>query len=468
MGTEPYTYRLGIALLGKGSTNHLHRKEVVSACQGQGIQVIFLVRKDYYEIIEKIPHCQYRAVTFEPIQGWRTHLYSLFEHIRNLYPINDPGRAAYFKLYNRYKRSTRFRFFTVLYNFIGRFQWMMKLFVFCGGFLSQSENINGLSPREIDQLLLLGIGTASSELEGHFTWWAQQYNLSVVHIVGNYDNLSSKGFRGVDVNRLLVWGPNMINDAVGIHGISKDKITAIGPLRYNINLNLLNTEKDEFFRSIGFDPNKKTILFAGFLFEFHYFEMLEIFREINSNKSKYQMIFRLYPNKHFMNSPYVKTLIDYASQVSGVYVSLADPHYAKGVRNQSVLQIEEYELWNSLKSCDVVVNIYSTISLEACIFDTPAINMWYFGEPSPAFARTPLNFDYAALFHNRRITSYGAIRTALNRKELLVYLKDALKNPERLSSQRKHTVEVECGALDGKACERLVVACRKEYEAHLL
>ena len=90
--------------------------------------------------------------------------------------------------------------------------------------------------------------------------------------------------------------------------------------------------------------------------------------------------------------------------------------------------------------------------------------MWYFPPPLGVFSRNSVYRDYSQLFHNRRITSYGAIKTARSREELISLIRDALAHPEALSIQRRQTVEDECGLLDGKACERLVDACIKEYK----
>ena len=186
--------------------------------------------------------------------------------------------------------------------------------------------------------------------------------------MGNYDNLSSKGFRGISIDRLLVWGPNMRDDAIRLHGIPPERITMIGSIRYNSNSNLLVHDKNTYIKSLGLDPTKKTIRFAGFMLEYHYFEMLEIYEQLLNEGDNVQLILRIYPNKHLMNSVYIKPLLDYSNRFPNIYVSLADPNYGSGDRDREVLQIEESELWNSLNRCDVLINVFSTISLEAIVY----------------------------------------------------------------------------------------------------
>ncbi len=457
-------HNLAIALLGKGSTNHLHRKEVVDAFRERGIDIQFFVRDDYKDILKKLDGCKYSAVSFKENKGIQLHLKFVCEYIRKLYPIQDPGRKAYYKLLSKYKQAKRFRVFDFVYKIFARSKFVVRALVVVEGMLARQDTVQGLDPASIDQLMLLGVGTVSSELEGHMTWWARRNGIPVVNLIGNYDNLTSKGFRGVPIDRLLVWGPNMRDDAIEYHAISVDKITEVGPVRYNINRKLLDVDRRDFIQSLGLDPDKKTILFAGFFFEFHYFEMMEVYHQLLADGIDCQLILRLYPNKILMSSVLMTPLLEYVEQSEGVYLSVGDPDYKKGAKGKSVLQIEEYELWNSLNASDCVINIFSTISLEACIFDTPAINMYYFQNPFVGLARAPLYYDYEKLFHSRRLVSYGAIKTTRNRGELIGEIKNALENPSQLRQERKKTVELECGELDGDACHRLADATLMEYQ----
>jgi hypothetical protein len=260
-----------------------------------------------------------------------------------------------------------------------------------------------------------------------------------------------------------VWGPNMRDDAVRLHGIPPERITMVGSIRYNGIPRVLEPDKKAFVRSLGLNPDQKIILFAGFMLEFHYFEMLELYDSLRRQGEPWQLILRVYPSKGFMGSVYMKPLLHYARSLPGVYVSLGDPHARAGVRDREVLQIEERELWNALNCCDVLVNQFSTISLEGCIFDKPVINMWYFQRASKAMGRAPVFTDYSLSFHNRRIVSYGGIRTAQGRKELVALIRDALDHPDALAAERRETIRYECGVLDGKACDRLAEACLHEY-----
>jgi hypothetical protein len=351
----------------------------------------------------------------------------------------------------------------VFFQLCARYAWLVKHLVSLEKILCKSVCPQIEPEVRFDQILLLGLGYKDSEQEGDLTWWSLRNDISVVHIVGNYDNLTANGYRGVPVSRLLVWGPNMRKDAISIHGIESDRVAVIGSIRYNALNEKLRTgyllPKEEFLSEIGLDPKKKTLLFAGFFFESHYFEMLECLKELNEAGYDFQLILRIYPNKMFMSSIYLEPLLCFSKSTKNVVVSLADPNYKSGEREKNVLQIEEHELWNGLNCCDCLINIYSTIAIEGCMFDKPTIYMGYFPDHPGNFVKRPIYYDYASNPHNRRLASYNAIEKASNRVELKNKIIEAISNPSRLTAERRHVVEDEIGIIDGNAHYRLVENC---------
>lgn len=112
------------------------------------------------------------------------------------------------------------------------------------------------------------------------------------------------------------------------------------------------------------------------------------------------------------------------------------------------------ELSYLLHYCDVMVNYFSTISLEAAICDLPVIHIGYdtftYGH----------RFTMTTAFqqrqtHNLRKLRLVASRVAKNEKELIQYLGDYL-NDRTLDQDERHDYAVsECGEVDGKAGARL-------------
>lgn len=339
---------------------------------------------------------------------------------------------------------------------LARYKWIMRATVslegLIYGLIDKAEDLKGL---KVDKLLMLGVGTSSDPATTRLSWWAIRNKIQVIHFVGNYDGLSSKGYRGFPIAHLAVWGEQMKRDAIDRHDVPETGITMIGALRYNLISTSETRDRNAFFKRMGLDFAAATIVFAGSSYDFHYFEMLGAFKQLKQILGrKLQLIIRIYPDKNILDSAYIEVLMDYAGRCDDIWISVGDPKFKQRAGREEVLQIEESDLWNILEFADVVVNIYSTLTLEACMFDKPVINMWYFHEAARAL-KQPIYFPYPLAQHIRRVEASGAVTTATSRKELIEQLRDSIKNPDRHSTARKNLVKVECGCLDGAAAERL-------------
>ena len=453
-------YRLMIALIAKGSMNNLHREDIVEVFRARGVDVGFLVRDDYLDLFERIPGCRYLTCQF-PQESGRNGFWKHFcRYMRSLYPVAAEGRRGTEPL----KRPWKKRITQNLIEWLSHFRIVMRLVRKLERRLFSPIDIEGISAQDMDQLLLLGVGAHGSEHESALTWWAKQRDIAVVHMIGNWDTFTSKGYPGAPVDTCLVWGSVMHRDAVSMHDIPEHAIEEIGRLRYDCLKDTIVQSREQFFERIGLDPERPTIMYAGPLSADQYFEMLAAFEEMNDEGQNLQIIFRLYPHKNFMHSPYAKPLINYAKSLDDVYVSLGDPDYRVGRRDEAVPKIEQFELWHSLFYCDVVINYFSTVALEACFFDKPILSLAYRPQSDYGWIHPPKYADHPGLTHNRRLREYGAVHMVMSREELKAALSKALENSAIGAPVRRKTVELELGNLDGKVADRLADACLRNYQ----
>lgn len=457
-------YRLLIPLIAKGSMNNLHRSDIVDAFRDRGVEVNFLVREDYVSLIKTIDGVRYLTCRFPDEIGIKGIIRRFLRYLRSLYPIGAIGRRE------TRPRTQRFRMkaahFTV--EFIARFKLTMRLIKWIEKYFYLNEIVEGISVDDFDQLLLLGVGADGSEHESKLTWWARQKGISVVHVIGNWDTLTSKGYPGVRVDTLLVWGPVMKRDAAVLHDIPEERIKMIGAVRYDSLKETIIEQKEDFLKKCGLDPDKNTIFFAGPLSGDQYFEMLKVYECLFETDGHYQMIFRMYPNKKFMESAYVKPLIQYARSLPGVYVSIGDPDYRIGSKKKAVLKIEQYELWHAFEHSDVVVNFFSTAALESCLFNKPVISMNYRPVEDYGWLSPPVYADHASLPHNQRLKDYNAVQRVSSREEFIKAVRTAIHHPDRYSEGRSIAVDQELGILDGHVIERLVDSFCNAYCEHQL
>ena len=172
--------RVGIALLGKGATNHLHRPEVVDAFRRGGAQVIFIVREDYSALLEHIPGCIYTSCRFREARGLRAYVHGLFRYVRRIYPTSDRGvREFHRRLARAY--GLKQRVMHELLSIVARWRVVMLAIVRIESRLYPHDMVEGLNPSDFDELLVLGTGIYGTELEGVLSLWAEHHHLPVVH-----------------------------------------------------------------------------------------------------------------------------------------------------------------------------------------------------------------------------------------------------------------------------------------------
>ncbi len=454
---ENSQYRIAIPMMGKGVTNHIHRPEIINAFLEQGIELCFFVRPDYFDIIDRYPGCRYLSCSIPVVRENKRHIAGFFEYWRSLYPARDPGRKIRFRELNA-ARSCFSRVRNNLLAWCAGSRRIMQLALMVEEWLlTQAENID-IDETDFNLVLMMGIGTQGTRPEAAFARWARHHRIPVLQIIANYDGLSSKGFRGTQVDALMVWGEAMQEDAVNLQGIPASRVQKIGALRYDHLQAREHTARDTFWRQRGLDPESKIILFAGGRNEQHYFEMLSAFEELSTYNAGYQLVVRVYPKKSLLRSAAMMYFLRVAGAMPGVYVSIADPSFEKGAEDKEVLVVEEEELWSLIKHCDLLVNLYSTIALEACLFDKPVINMWYFSSIGMT-VRQPVYIPYPQIYHIRKFVEYGASCQATDREQLIELIQSEAEHPESRSQQRQLAVKKELGPLDGKVSSRLVEYC---------
>ena len=105
-----------------------------------------------------------------------------------------------------------------------------------------------------------------------------------------------------------------------------------------------------------------------------------------------------------------------------------------------------------LRNSKVLVCFYSTLILEAALFDIPLVNISY---DAKGFAKNKNNSAGREYEHIKRLFSYGAVSEVLRKEDLIWIINENLTNPQLLSQNRKKIYEAECGINKGKAGETL-------------
>jgi len=124
-------------------------------------------------------------------------------------------------------------------------------------------------------------------------------------------------------------------------------------------------------------------------------------------------------------------------------------------RSQSERQITEWV--NTFRHADVVVNLSSTVTVDAAIFDRPVVNLDY--DPEPGRPHQELVKEVNHLWtHFKPIAESDGVWLAGDPVELVEAVRTYLARPELHREGRRWIAEYVCGYLDGRCGERMAEA----------
>ena len=274
---------------------------------------------------------------------------------------------------------------------------------------------------------------------------ARRNKCKIISIPHSWDNSSTTGYRGVLPDRVITWNDNMTKEIEIFHDVPKDHIYTGGIAHwdtYFTHQNLFYDRKD-FFKKHMLDANLKLLFYAMSApkhFERRFDVIQGILHAIKSNSihPKAQLLIRFHPNHLQQCGTQVSLRQEYQSLMNqieteyGNYVKFWIPKVPHLNETTSLAMTDMFEMAEGIANCDIVVQEYSTLILEAAVFDKPVINIsmynWRQGLPSSTFE----------LFtHLQHILSYGSLRTAKTFDEFTEITNEYLHDPHTDSENRK-------------------------------
>lgn len=287
---------------------------------------------------------------------------------------------------------------------------------------------------------------------------AQRHGAKVVSVILSWDNPSSKGMAGAKADYVVAWTENMKRELVTYHDLDPDRIFVGGvahfdlhfagkcPLEWSLLRQYLNLESDR--RLIVFGTASPTVYR-----EFN----LEVVRVLGAAIAQdrfvkpCQILVRVHPL--YLGRPVRradKSTIEELQRVASSFphVVLDLPESRSEKLGFDLALSDMHKLRVILENASALVSLFSTLMLEASIFDVPIVNVAFdqFNEK--------LQDTYSARAkepHIRRILETGGTRTA-NSSEELVKLINRYLADTALDAEGRLRIRInECGPKPGSA-----------------
>ncbi len=460
--------KVAIPIMGKMATRSFHMPHFQKALQRHDLSPVFLIPDHYFDLFP-LPQGRYLPLHDGEYQAFIRNQ-KLLPQLMTLRRFLTPTQSASLLLREFLESRIvseapipRVLLHGFLLNTVRRLPGVGRVTNWLEAFLYPTS----LQKKHLDQsgihcVVTPGMGSQGFEVEGLLAREAAALCIPVAAAITNYDNLTSRGFRGLMPDLLAVWSREMAREAREYHHVPARRIQITGPIQFDRYFTRLRMSREEFLLTKGLDPSRKTILFAGSRNVFHDYHFYQLVKD--QQLPPCNIIFRPYPVAPAIAATSAwHALRALISTLPSIYLSdplveSSDTLSAETVQSACPDAAEETDtLHYLLRYSDVLINFFSTISLEALICDLPVIHVAYDEYASGLRAGHLLKFR---LRHdlNKRKVQHESTRIAKSPKELLRFIDMYLQDRSLDQEKRKEYALFECEYLDGKASERFVSA----------
>lgn len=288
---------------------------------------------------------------------------------------------------------------------------------------------------------------------------AKRRGIRTVGMMRGWDNFTSKGFLRCPPDLLLVQNRTMREEAYHLNSFPREKTRVVGfPQWDHYGDSSWFMSKEELAGIFGVDPNKPWVVYFGGGLMADLFNLPErgdhllmIRDAIKRNElPDVQLLIRPHPGLAHKDN-----LRADAKMVGPVLL------FASGWKFTTH---EMKLLMNLIRVSDVILNMGSTIALEAAIFDTPAILVAFNGYETdaelPWHKRLSVAMDNTKHYHED-VEGTGGVWRVNNEQELIAAVKGYLENPALHHEGRTRLVTKLVGPTDGQAGKRIFDALKE-------
>jgi hypothetical protein len=285
---------------------------------------------------------------------------------------------------------------------------------------------------------------------------AKNLGIPTIAFITSWDNLSTKGRMVFKYDGYLLWSEQAKRELHHFYPESR-KVPAyvVGAPQFDVFFQTqFHQTREEFCILQRLNPKIPIILHAlgspNFLKEQHSALYLAE-RVARGDLGDVQLLVRPHPIHD--RGTEAELLCGYGPRVIVQHTS--DPCLAVNSRFQDENQIKEWV--NTFRHADVVVNLSSTVAIDAAILDRPVVNLDY--DPEPGRPNQALVEEVNHLWtHFKPVAESGGVWLVNSPEEMVDAVRTYLAHPELHREKRRWIAEYVCQHLDGGCGQRMAAA----------
>lgn len=284
---------------------------------------------------------------------------------------------------------------------------------------------------------------------------ARRYGANVLSFVLSWDNTTTKGIAGAKIDHVVAWTQTMRRELIDFHDFDPGDIFIGGVTQYDEYVKEQNLySREEIFVKMGLDPNRKTLFYClesptQYPWNLKLLDLMARLIKENAFSKPCQVLARLHPiyfrikDEKFRFQKDIDALKELQNKYPHMHFDY--PEILSQKMSFDMPKSEVLKLGSLLKNSDIMICFYSSMMIEASIFDMPIVNIaLYHKNDLPNEVMGNHN-------HNKRVLATGGVRTVYDEKSLVESINTYLDDPSTDRSGREKIVEHETGPNRGMA-----------------
>ena len=305
--------------------------------------------------------------------------------------------------------------------------------------------------RDLRPDVMLATGPFQFEQPGVFAA-ARKLGIPTLAYIPSWDNISTKARMVFDYDGYVVWSEQEKKELHDAYPLSRKRpVYVCGAPQYDIFFQTrFHRSRTDFCATQGLDPKLPIIVYAigspNFLKE-HY-GAIDLAKQVEHGAlGDVQMIVRPHP---IHDNAEMQEMFKGFSRVT----LQSSPNAGKELTQRSQDASQLIEWVNTFRHADVVVNLSSTVTIDAAIFDRPIVNLDF--DPQPGKQDQQLIKDVNHSWtHFKPIAESGGVWLVNDLDEMIEAIHAYLRDPSLHRAERRSIAEYVCGHLDGRSGERM-------------
>jgi len=290
----------------------------------------------------------------------------------------------------------------------------------------------------------------------------------IIHYLIGWDNLFNKTHFFSEPDLLLVWSEIQKKQAISLHNIKNEKVKIVGSILFEEKADISKLfNRDDFYKKYNLDKNKKIIMLGtanNYIYNSNY-ELIKLICEaILKNKIDVdsQLIIRLHPQSRYKNisTIYSDNQFDNYKDLVNIFpfISFDIPQVMSDKLKFDCTKDDLENLKNIVFHSDLVINVASTISLDAALYNKPIINVAFDIPRKTYFESCERCYEYD---HYNLLLQYRGTDIVHTEEELISKINFYLKNPLFKSHERLEMLKSQIGDLEFPPSEMFLDILKK-------